>query len=176
MKTLDKTKMVKYWDWFFHKGYKRFYDKWLFFHFSISLLLTIIVPLSLFDASKGLLLPTIGILTGLSFAWSGNALVLLSTQEIQDLTEYHDGGIVEYAYVLLTSILSLIITLVFWGLAGLNIFDTVYPKSNNILPYQIVKVIMYLILSISIRECWQVVMGTQMLLLAKVEVTKNQKK
>jgi hypothetical protein len=175
MKKSEEMEMVKYWKWFFRNGYKRFYDKWLLFHVLVSFLLAGVVPLSLYEASKGLLLPTVGILIGLSFAWSGNALALLSTDEIQEFTGYHDGGIAEYAYVLLSSILSLIVTLVGWGLAGLDIFDSVWPGDSCVLTYYFIKVFLYLILSVSIRECWSVVMGTQMLLLAKVEVARRKK-
>lgn len=178
MKRSEKIVMVKYWEWLFSSGYKRFFDAWLILHIVVAFVLAEFVPLPLYEASKGLLLPTVGILIGLSFAWSGNALALLSSTEIQDLSSHHDGGIVEYAYVLLTSILSLIVTLVGWGFAGLNIFDSVWPGESSRVLYFVVKVFLYFILSLSIRECWQVVLGTQMLLLLKVEagkVNKNKK-
>ena len=123
------------------------------------------------------MLPLAGIFVGLSFAWGGNAQALLGTPEIRDLTEQHEGGFEEYVYSFQSAILLILLTLVLWGLAGLNIFDNTWPTANNIYSYTITESILFMAASLAIRECWHVVLGAQWFLLARYKIGKtNQSK
>ncbi len=121
--------------------------------------------------TKGLLLPLASIFVGLSFAWGGNAQALLQTKEIKDLTEKHEGGFEEYLYTYQLSILLILTALVSWGMAGLNIFDEVWPTEENAMVYLLLESILFFLASLAIRECWHVVLGAHAMLLAKHEIS-----
>ena len=53
----------------------------------------------------------------------GNAQALLQSKEIHKLANYHKGGFIEYVNTYQASILVVIIALISWVLAGLNVFD-----------------------------------------------------
>ena len=127
-------------------------------------------------SAKAVLLPLAGILIGLSFAWAGNAQALMQSKEIEDLSEHHEGGFVEYVFTYQTAILAILFTLVFWGLAGLNVFDKWLPKDDYPKIYFVIKTMLFTLSSLTIRECWHVVMGAQWMLLIQKEIRKRQNK
>jgi hypothetical protein len=112
------------------------------------------------------------VFVGMSFAWVGTALSLIQTTEIESLAEQQSGGIEAYVYPFQTAILVLLTALVGWGIAGLGVFDrkcTLYCPSWG---YQAVSASMYGLASLTIRECWHVVLGSQMLLLYQRAIKK----
>jgi len=144
------------------------------------------LPISLKEASTSLLLPVAGILIGLSFAWGGgNAQALLQTKEIEDIAYFKKGGFEDYVYTFQSAIFLILVTLCFWALAGLNIFDSIWPTCNNKIWYRLlIGFIFFLSLmigfifflsSMTLRECWHVVLGAQQLLLMRFNARKNQK-
>jgi hypothetical protein len=164
-----------YWRWLFHgatgqrAGLLRFFDRWLPLHFVVGVACTIYVPASLKDAANTVLLPIAGLFIGLCFAWGGNAQALLQTSEIEELASHHKGGLEEYAFVYQTAILTVMIALVTWGIAGLDVFDRVWPRPNSV-PYDILKGALFAWSSLTLRECWHVVLGAQLLLLTRRDV------
>lgn len=173
--------MISYWSWLFHgsgagPGAFRYLDRWVFFHLGVGVLLAWIVPTSLQEAAKGLLLPVAGIFIGLSFAWGGNAQALLEAPEIRDLVEKHVGGFEEYVYTFQSAILFLLLTLVLWALAGLGIFDKVWPGSDLCYAYFVTGTVLYFLASLSVRECWHVVLGAQWFLLARHRIRSHRGK
>lgn len=120
------------------------------------------------------LLPLIGIFIGLSFAWAGNTQALMQSSEIDQLSRYHRGGFIDYVYTYQTAILAILITLVFWSLAGLSVFDCMWPKVDRKELYFGIKIFLFSISSLTFRECWHIVLGTQWMLLAQKQI-KNQK-
>jgi hypothetical protein len=164
---------LSFWYWFFKdNGYKKIIDKYIFIHILVGILLNYLVPLSLKECANVVFLPFIGILTGVSFAWAGNALGLMQASEISELSKYREGGLKEYVYTYQVAILIIIITLVFWGFAGLSIFD--YLEKNKIL-YAIIKTTLFMFSSLTIRESWHVIMGTQWMLIVSDEIKKMKK-
>lgn len=125
------------------------------------------VPLSASKAANTVLLPLAGIFIGLTFAWAGNAQALLQSSEIDDLTKYHPGGFEEFVHVFQLAILVLLGTLVGWGIAGLEVFDATWPTPHRIRTYFAVRSTLYASASIALRECWHVVLGSQLLLLVQ---------
>ncbi|HQH71617.1 MAG TPA: hypothetical protein PK360_06010, partial [bacterium] len=119
------------------------------------------------------LLPIAGIFIGLSFAWGGNALALLQPDEIEEMTDYHSGGFEYYVYTYQMAILAILATLVVWGLAGLDLFDLVWPTKSSMSLYFVIKFILYFLGSVALRECWQVVLSAQLLLLARKKIKKH---
>ncbi len=173
--------MSGFWQWFLTwrwdvPGIFKFWDRWLIVHLAIGLILAWIVPVPLVEASKTVLLPLASVLVGLSFAWAGNAQALLQTTEIEKFAGEHAGGIRNYVFTFLTAILAILVTVVVWGVAGLGIFDRLWPTSLHPKLYFAVATILYAGASITLRECWQVVIGAQLLLLTRKDVKDAEKR
>lgn len=175
---MDNNSPMNYWRWFFkgsgaQPGYRRLLNRWIILHLFSGVIVALVVPIDLQTAANTVLLPLVGILIGLSFAWAGNAQALLQSAEIDKLSDHHEGGFVEYVFTYQTAILAILVTLVVWGLAGLHVFDAVWPSSRALIAYFAIKTFLFLLVSLTLRECWHVVMGAQWLLLVQREIRKH---
>ena len=173
--------MISFWRWFFRgqgKGHAGLVSKlvnyWLFVHGAVGLALALLVPVSLKDAANSFLLPLAGVFIGLSFAWGGNAQALLQTSEIEDLADHHEEGFESYVYTFQTAILVILTTLTLWGLAGLGIFDLRWPTQKSRVIYSALASVLYSLASLTLRECWHVVLGSQLLLLSRRRIRRSQ--
>src|SRR5690242_14417240 len=97
----SKNNFIDYWRWFFlgsgsRPGFLRILNWWLLFHIGVGFLLSQIADENLVDNAKSVLLPLVGVLVGLSFAWAGNAQALLQTKEMEKIAKFHKGGLAEY--------------------------------------------------------------------------------
>jgi hypothetical protein len=169
---------MKYWRWLFRgsggdPGIRRFVDWWLFVHVGVGIGLALATPIEIKEAANSVLLPLAGIFIGLCFAWGGNAQALLQTEELEDLSEKHPGGFAEYLYVYQTAILVVLVTLALWGFAGLGFFDAVWPGAASNSAYMVVRGILFALASLTLRECWHVVLGAQSMLLARREIRRT---
>lgn len=170
--------MISFWRWLLFgsgagPGIKRFFNIWLFFHITVGFSAAFIVPGNLQQIGSTLILPLAGVFIGLSFAWGGNAQSLLQSVEIEDFSKHHTGGFEDYIYSFQLAVLALIATITCWGLAGIGIFDDFWPLNSNIY-YKYVSAFLFFLISISVRECWHVVLASQMLLLIRYKVRKRQ--
>ena len=161
-----------YWGWLKRSGPKRYVNGWVLLHLAVGLVLTLLVRKDLETAANSVLLPLVGILIGLSFAWAGNAQALLQTAEMQALSDQHEDGFPEYVYVYQTAILLILATLVLWGLAGLGVFDAIWPATarqrlGSLIPYKAVGGLLFAAASATLRECWHAVMGASWMLIAE---------
>ncbi len=157
----------RYWTWLFKglngkPGIVKFWNRWLFLHIAIATALTIWISMPLAEVARTMMLPLAGIFIGLSFAWAGNAQALLQSDEIEKMVEKHEDGIENYIYTFQTAILVILISLIGWGLAGLEAFSSV--------PHCYITFALYLISSIALRECWHVVLGSQLMILARYKI------
>ncbi len=173
--------MIGFWQWFFKgsggkPGYRRIVNKWMFLHLSIGCLMAALVQVDLSTSANAVLLPLVGILIGLSFAWAGNAQALMQTTEIKRLSDYHKGGFVEYVYAYQTAILAILTTLSMWGLAGLQVFDKAWPTPDATIGYFVVKSILFLLASLTLRTCWHVVLGAQWMLIVQKKIKEHKEK
>jgi len=121
----------RYWTWLFRglngkSGIAKFWDRWLFLHIIIAVILTLSISLPLDIVAQTMMLPLAGIFIGLSFAWAGNAQALLQSKEIEEIYQHHKDGLENYVYTFQTAILAILIALVGWGLAGLKAFDVTW--------------------------------------------------
>jgi hypothetical protein len=185
--------MIKFWSWFFKgstdldypvesakknsykgkAGITAYFDRWLFFHIIMGTVLMLIVPIRINEAARSILLPLAGIFIGLTFAWGGNAVSLMQSDEINILADHRPGGLREYVFKFQSAILVLLLTLVFWGLAGLDVFEFLYCKPNYTICYKIIEVFLFFLVSLSLRDCWHVVMGAQAMVLYKRSIKKH---
>lgn len=171
---------MNFWRWFVcgtqgKPGVSRFFDLWLLVHLAIGFLLALIAPVSLSEAANAVLLPLAGIFIGLSFAWGGNVQALLQTEEIEELTSYHPGGFDDYLFVFQSAILAILVTLVFWGLAGLGVYDRFWPTPLRTVAYLSISTMLYCLASLTLRECWHVVLGAQSMLKIRFEIRRRRR-
>ena len=92
---------MNFWKWFFlgasepnnasadseeieisEPGILAYLDIWLICHLCIGGILTLTVPIGINEAARSILLPLAGIFIGLTFAWGGNAVSLMQSDEI----------------------------------------------------------------------------------------------
>ena len=170
--------MFNYWNWFFRgtggpPGYRRLLNTWLVVHLIVGAGVSYFVRVDLCTAANSVLLPLAGIFVGLAFAWAGNAMALMQTKEIEQLADKHQGGFADYVYVYQTAILAILVTMVLWGLAGMKAFEM--PQGERIGRYvtYATKIFLFSLSSMALRECWQVVLGSQWLLIAQREIKKR---
>lgn len=171
---------LNYWRWFFRgtgsrPGFRRLVNTWLVVHLSIGAGVARLVGLDVATSANSVLLPLVGILVGLSFAWAGNAQALMQSPEIEELSTYHPGGFAEYVYAYQTAILAILLTLVLWGLAGLHVFDGTWPTEARAQLYFMVKALLFALCSLTLRECWHVVMAAQLMLIVRKEIRSRSK-
>lgn len=164
----------RYWTWLFRglngkPGITKFWNVWLLLHIAVATALAWWISIPLAESARTMMLPLAGIFIGLSFAWAGNAQALLQSDEIEKIFEQHKDGIENYIYTFQTAILTILISLVGWGLAGLKAFDA--NSLSCIAPY--VEWTLYLISSIAFRECWHVVLGSQLLILNRHKIRQS---
>lgn len=143
-------------------GYRCVINGYLLIHAIVGLVLVLAVPVPLKDAANTVLFPLAGIFIGLSFAWVGNATALLQSAEIRSMVKHTDGGLLDYAYHYQVAILVLFTSLVLWGLAGLGI-GAKWPNECHYAG----KWLVYTMTSVALRECWQVVLSAQLLLICQ---------
>lgn len=172
---------MHYWRWFFRlhagaTGWRRFLDWWLLFHCLTAAAMALWVRADLREASNAVLLPLAGVLIGLCFAWGGNAQTLLQTDEIELLAKHRPGGIREYVYVYQTAILVVMASLVLWGIAGLGVFDDTWPTGGRPGMYLCTKWFLFFTASVTLRECWHVVLGAQSLLVLRATIRDKREK
>lgn len=172
--------MTSFWLWLVkgsgeRSGLGRFLDRWLLVHATVGLAFALVLPVSLEEAATKLLLPVAGILVGLSLAWGGNASALLQSVEVEAVAQYREGGFAEYVYTFQAAILLILVTVVVWAVAGLGIFDKVWPACTNSWEYKIIVAVLFLLSSLTLRECWHVVLAVQSLLLMRFEIRRRRK-
>jgi len=63
--------------------------------------------------------------------------------------------------------------MVLWGLAGLGIADNRWPTPKAYWPYLAVKFMLFTMSSLTLQECWHTVLGTQLLLIARMTIAKR---
>jgi hypothetical protein len=173
--------LTKFWSWFFYggggkPGYRRLINVWLLGHLVVGCVLAGLIRVEMRAAANTVLLPLAGILVGLSFAWAGNAQALLQTTEMENLSKHRRGGFAEYVYTYQAAILCILFTLVLWGVAGLELFDDLWPTANHFKSYLAVKALLFTFSSLTLRECWHVVMSAQLMLLARDAIRHSGKK
>lgn len=156
---------MNYWMWVFAGGYKRVINGWLFVQIALGAGCAWLVTDSLKSTATSILMPGMGVLVGLTFAWGANAQALLQSAEIQALARHSRGGFPQYVYTFQTAILVVLSALAMWALAGFGVFDGRWPTTARATQYFVVETMLYTLAAIALRESWQVVLGTLRLLL-----------
>jgi len=165
-KAQQVRKHLKFWPWFFKDGVRRFFSPWLVVHVAIGASLGLSVPQPLHDIANTVLLPLGGLLIGLTFAWAGNALAILQTSEVRKIGQQDTFRTWVFTYQ--TAVLAVLTILILWGLVGM--------KAHQVLADLIccgpwcrlaARTALFALSSLALRECWQVVSGSQSMLLMR---------
>lgn len=169
--------LISFWRWFFkgtgaRPGYQRLINRAVVFHVLLGLLISFLIKGTLAEIARTTILPLSGVLVGLTFAWAGNAQSVLQTQEIRHLSEYNEGGFYEYIYVYQAAILSVLVSLISWGLLGLNLVDNYFAVADIPNIYFLMKAGFFALTSLAIRECWQAVSSAHALIRIRHEIRK----
>ena len=173
--------MVMFWEWLARgnggkRGYRRVVNRWLMLHLGVGLALGVLAHDPMKEISRAVLLPLAGVLVGLAFAWAGNAQALLQTEQIHEFSSHRPGGYVEYVYTYQLAILVLLVTLSFWGITAIGVWDDRWPTARDFGWYLGVKCVAFTCLSVAVRECWHVVLGAQLMLIARKRIDEAQHK
>jgi hypothetical protein len=160
-------KEFSFWKWWFRYGLFMFMNWWLLFHLIVGCALYLLVPSPYSQIAQVIVIPLVGVLIGLSLAWAGNAIAIMQSQEFRKMASKHPRGIKEYLYGFQSSILALLVLIVLWSLIALGIQNSSHLAfiSHNI--RTAIKILLFSLSSLAIRECWQIVLSTQWLLLSK---------
>lgn len=174
----QSSTFVKFWPWLFvgHQsdgGWRRVLNRWCVLHTTVGVILAWIVPVTLREAASAVLLPLTGVLVGVTFAWAGNAIALMQSREIQQLASKVPGGVATYVYTFQLAILAIIVTMSAWGVAGLGVFDRPCVFACPVWGYKVVMAALFAMASLTLRECWHVVLGVQSLLLAQFRMQQS---
>lgn len=171
--------MISFWEWFFKgsnanskPGYRRLISKWLILDLVIAVSFLLIINKSLSSIANKVFFPLLAVFVGISATWCSLARATIDTDEIRDLGEFHAGGYREYPYAMQVAVLTLLTTLVLWGLAATGIIDLIVISEI----YLVVSILLYALVSCSIRMCWQMIMYAQNLLIIKNEIIKKRNK
>ena len=166
-----------FWYWLFcgsggKPGFSRIINGWMLVHCGVAFWLALYVPIELREATNSILAPLAGLLIGLAFAWAANAQALLQCEEVEEIVKNTKGGFPDYVYTYQLSVFIVLLTMILWGLASLGVFDKIWPKIDS--HYYIgCKYVLYLMTSLTIRTCWHVVMGAQLMLIVRWTIRQN---
>lgn len=129
--------------------------------------MALLLPTDVQTAASTVLIPLAGVLVGMSFAWIGNAQALVQTAQIERLATLSGEGIEKYVHTFQLAILIILVAVVLWALAGLGVFALPCPLTCPTWAPGFAIGVLFFVASLAVRECWHVVLGAQMLLLAQ---------
>lgn len=168
-------RLTSFWEWFFKgsntaskPGYRRLFCKWSIMDIAIAFLLNYVIYKPFSEMANNVLFPLSGVFIGVSASWVGGAHSVLDSDEIRHLGEFHKGGYAEYPYMMQIAVLTLLTTLVLWGVAGIGLIDLINIPSLHLL----FGVSLYASVSCSVRTCWKIINYSHNLLIAKYKVKK----
>ena len=142
-------------------------------HGAVGIVVANAVQLNVTDAARATLLPLAGVFVGMSFAWVGSAQAISQSIEVDKLAKRNPAGFESYVYPFQLAILGMLVALGAWGLGALGLFDQRCLWRCPGWSYTAVESALYGLASLVFRLCWQVVLGSQMLLLYQRAVSKT---
>ena len=161
-----------------HPGYRRYFDGFMKWQILFSLSLASILhwrEISLDSLSHGVL-PIVAILFGTSFAWGGNAIGLLQSEELLDLMNANKNGVPDYVYTNQTAILlSLLATLVWGGVYAISLPPEVTGNIYFEVAYIGISTAAILLTVLTIRDCWHVISQVHWQMIVKAKIRQHRK-
>mgnify|MGYP000980531543 CR=1 FL=1 len=158
-----------FWRWAFKShagrktGFSLIISRWLVLDILISIFLTLYLNEDGFIFASKSLYPAASILVGMSIAWTSRASIILNDVEFRKSVMELNNPIEDYVYGYQISILIIIITVVYISImaaGGINI-----GVFGFIIDEKISTFFLFMLLSLSIRECWGVINFSNLLAL-----------
>ena len=141
---------------------------WLLFHFIAALILAVWVDLPIHESARTILFPFTGLVMSMLFTRINSVHIILQEPEIKKLSQYVPDGIAAYLYNFQLGILIVFLSFVLWAMAGLKCFSHHYFAK---FPFSIIiETILFFVLSLSLKECWDMVTASQSLVLARSNI------
>lgn len=164
-----------YWSWLIDKpgrqvGYKLLLTRWLILDFAISILLTFFLKVDGFEFASKALMPSASILAGMSFAWTTRASSILNNKDFRDKIIGVDNPLEDYVYGFQMSIMILfgcVICIAIMAVGGFDFYIYEESVSRNASSF-----LLFLLISLTIRECWSVINFTSLLTMLEDRVKK----
>lgn len=154
--------MIKeFWPWFFSSpvgrqtGWKLLLTPWLLIDFLVSAFLTRFLVIDGFDFASKALFPAASILVSMAIAWTARASTILNDKTFQAAVVDESRPIEDYVYGYQLSLGIMITSVVYMSVmaaGGLN-FSIISPEFSR----TVSTVVLFVLLSWSIRECWRVI-------------------
>lgn len=175
----DGSSISTFWEWFFwgrngKPGIGKLLDGWIILDILVGAFCYAYVDKPLSCVAGSVLLPLSGIFIGISLAWNGAAQAIIDSDEIRLMGEFHERGYAEYPYTFQNAVLIIFITLAFWGVASLELFEQSFLVSFPFGHY-LIHVVLYGLASMCLRICWRTISFSHELLLAKGQVIRMKK-
>jgi hypothetical protein len=162
---------LDFWQWLWPTGLRTLADRWLALHVVVGGAVAAAVDKPLSGIALTVFLPFASVLVGLAFAWGGNAMAVLQSDELHTIGSQPGApnGYRDWVFAYQLAILVILVVLVVWTLAALGVSDVlarIFPRRG--LPIHTSgRVAAFALSSIAVRESWNVVLGAQGQLIAK---------
>ncbi len=166
-------RQLSFWHWFWHHGLRAFWSPWLIGHVFIGSLLSFLIRDRLSTVAGTALIPLASLLVGLTFAWSGNAVALLQSDELQQLGKSNNGEVFrKWVFDYQVGILAVLVTTTAWSLLAAGLVNNDYVASASPWVRIAGRTAMFALSSLTIRECWSVASLIQRKILS-IMIAKN---
>lgn len=167
----------EFWPWFFARdgrktGLRLVSIRWLVLDCIVAAILTFSLNADGFVFAEKALFPAASILMGMAVAWTGQASAIVSNEEFQKKILKEDRRLEDYLYGYQMSILILFITIGYMAImaaGGFNFY--IYDRQFSVLTSSF---FMFLLVSLSTRECWSIINFTNLLSLLDGYIKKGQ--
>ncbi len=146
-------------------------DGWLFFHGAAALILVFLLQVGPYEFAANALFPAASILVGMAVASTSRAAAILQDKTFKTKMISEKNPIENYIYGYQLSLLIIISSVVFVSIMASGGIDIVFIDRN--ISSNISGFLMYFLLSMSIRECWQVINFSSMLSLLNDIITEK---
>ena len=168
--------MDSFWTWFVSgsrkgpRGVRNIANRFLFFHTAIAVAATLLIRNDPFSFAQKALFPASSILVGLSIAWTTRAATILQSKELREKLFSDERPPEDYVYGFQLAILVVILMIIYIAVmagGGLRLALLGQPWDTLGSAFW-----MYLLFSLTLRECWGVINATNMLMMLEYIRTK----
>lgn len=159
--------MDKFWHWLLFgsksgpRGVFNVLNRYIFVHAIIAIVATCLIKSDPFAFAQKALFPASSILIGLSISWTTRASTILQVKELREKLFSNDRPPEDYIYGFQLAILVVIAMIVYVAImagGGLDVCILGQPWDTYCSAFW-----MYLLMSLTLRECWGVINATNML-------------
>ena len=160
--------MTRFWPWLVHGAHggkpglaQMFWDWKVLVYIAVAAALAwLTADQAPSDMARAIVLSMVGILTGLCFAWGGNAAALIHSRELEAIIDARGKGVEDYIFGYQLAILTMLVVTVGWGLAALKVFDKLECISNHMIRdvlFYMIRGVLFFLAVVGVNQCWRVV-------------------